>query len=499
MKDGIDGRPDSEAVDRTGVLTHLAVELGRKDALACVGAWFETLDQKGVPGKLAIMLDYYRANAIAGERYGTEWKWEQPTLAREIFSLRRAVNHLEFRQLSVRDRCMCLNNLGNRLRVAGRAIEALAYWSRTLEVEPNFGMAHCNKARILLGYADVLEDREQRTIFYWMAHKEASAALANTALYTHVRDRATVESAKEQKKWIESFLDVDAITKLDPLASEDTAATDEEREYRRWCRENCLYLNLLNDLGPYPVAEWDTIALPVHMVPDDAPYIFDSFFDQMKQEYVSARWLLYEGLTAKIPHFSDRDVFLAAIEPRPALCLAIEKAKTAYRTFYSLFDKVAFFMNEYMALGINESDVSFGRLWREHKDKPIRPQFDLTGNWGFCALYWLAKDFFEKENDEVAEPQARSLKDIRNQIEHKYLRVTATEPPSAPAVGDLAWMVSRRQFGDKAIHLMKCARSALIYLAIGVRFEELRREPNLADPPVEPISPARWLTDSEKV
>jgi len=60
-------------------------------------------------------------------------------------------------------------------------------------------------------------------------------------------------------------------------------------------------------------------------------------------------------------------------------------------------------------------------------------------------------------------------------------------------------MVSRQQLGDKAIHLMKCARSALIYLAIGVRFEEARREPNLADPPVEPIPPARWLTDSEKV
>jgi hypothetical protein len=36
-------------------------------------------------------------------------------------------------------------------------------------------------------------------------------------------------------------------------------------------------------------------------------------------------------------------------------------------------------------------------------------------------------------------------------------------------------------------------------LAIGVRFEELRREPNLADSPLEPISPGRWLTDAEKV
>jgi hypothetical protein len=67
-------------------------------------------------------------------------------------------------------------------------------------------------------------------------------------------------------------------------------------------------------------------------------------------------------------------------------------------------------MNAYMELGISEKQVSFRRLWRADDTKPIRKEFDVTGNnWGFCALYWLAKDFFEKTNDEVAEPQARGL------------------------------------------------------------------------------------------
>ena len=35
-------------------------------------------------------------------------------------------------------------------------------------------------------------------------------------------------------------------------------------------------------------------------VPVDAPPIFASLFDSMKQEFVSARWLLYEGLTMKV-------------------------------------------------------------------------------------------------------------------------------------------------------------------------------------------------------
>ena len=142
------------------------------------------LSKRAFVGKQAILLDYSRANAIAGERYGTQWQWEQPTLAREIFYLRRAVSHQEFRTDSEVTKCMCLNNLGNRLRVAGRVIEALEYWRRALEVQPNFGMALCNRAIILADYAEALEDTGQRALFLWVAHKEASAALAPTALYT---------------------------------------------------------------------------------------------------------------------------------------------------------------------------------------------------------------------------------------------------------------------------------------------------------------------------
>ncbi len=498
MKEGIDGRLDADAVARTCSLTDLAVELGRKDSLACALAWYEALEQKGICGEQAIVLDFSRANAIAGERYGTEWQWEQTTLARELYYLRRAVSHQKFTQIPDVIRCMCLNNLGNRLKVAGRVIEALDYWRRALQVQPNFGMALCNRAETLATYAAALEDTGKRALFLWVAHREASAALAPTALYTDVRDERTREKVKTLKEWIESVVDVDGIAALDPLTWQDTSATEEERDYRHWCLVNCLYLNPSNDLGRYTVATTDSMGLAAHVVPVDAPQTFGSFFDQMKQEYVSARWLLYEGLIVKRPHFSDRDVFLQATEPRPSLSLAIEKVKSAYRISYSLFDKVGFFTNAYMALGIPEREISFRTLWRSGEKKPIRREFDLTSNWGFCALYWLAKDFFEKANDEVAEPQARGLSDIRNYIEHKYLRVTVAESPTVPP-DDLALMVSRQQFESKAMHLLKLARSALIYLAIGVRFEEQRREPSRTGVPVEEIPLAPYLPDAEKM
>ena len=399
MQEGIAGRQDEDAVARTCSLTELSVELRRNDSLACALAWHEALEQKGIRGESAIVLDFSRANAIAGERYGTEWQWEQPTLAREIFYLRRAVSHERFTQIPEILKCKCLNNLGSRLRVAGRAIEALACWRRALDVERNFGMALCNRARILTAYAEALEDTGQRVLFLWVAHKEAAAALAPTAIYTDVRDELTQENVKTLKKWIESVVDVEGMAKIDPLSGQDTAATEEERDYRHWCLINCLYLNPSNDLGPNTVATDDSQGLAAHVVPVDAPHIFESFFDQMKQEYVSARWLLYEGLTVRIPHFSDRDVFVSATEPLPSLSLAIEKIKSAYRTSYSLFDKVGFFINAYMELGIPEKQVSFRTLWRTGDKSPIRSEFDLTGNWGFCALYWLAKDFFEKASE----------------------------------------------------------------------------------------------------
>lgn len=496
MREGIEGRPDDDAFDRTELLAQLAVELGRQDCLECVFAWYEALEHRGIRDELAVHLDASRANAIAGNRYGTQWQWEQPTLARELFYLRRAILNPKFDHVSDIERCKILNNLGNRLQVAGRVIEALDCWRRALEILPNFGMALCNRARYLAAYSQALENESHRTLFLFVAHKEASAAISRTAIYTHPRDLHNRKLAKKLKNEIESLIDLKAMAALNPLTWPDTSTSEQEREYRHWCLTNRLYLNPLNDLGAYTIATYDWLVLPAHVVHVDAPHTFASFFDQIKQEYVSARWMLYEGLTSKVPHLSDKDVHLTLTQPRPALSLAIERVKAAYRTSYSLFDKIGFFVNSYMGLGIQEKKISFREVWHSAAKPRIRKQFDQEQNWAFCALYWLAKDFFEKENDEVAEPQARGLSNIRNCLEHKYLRITADEPTTSPP-GDLALMVSRHQFEVKTTHLLTLARSALIYLSIGVKFEEQRRGPSRTTISIQELPPTLELPDAE--
>src|SRR5207245_1998729 len=91
------------------------------------------------------------------------------------------------------------------------------------------------------------------------------------------------------------------------------------------------------------------------------------FFNQIKQEFVSARYLYYEGLRSKGPHFSDRDVLLYNTLDYPVYSLATEKLRAAFRLAYSLFDKISFFLNHYLQLGHNPNKVSFRGVWCEPK------------------------------------------------------------------------------------------------------------------------------------
>jgi hypothetical protein len=72
------------------------------------------------------------------------------------------------------------------------------------------------------------------------------------------------------------------------------------------------------------------------------------------------------------------------------------------------------------------------------------------------------------------------------------------EPSTSPP-DDLALRVSREQFEAKALHLLGLARSALIYLSIGVGFEERRRQPGRTGVRLEEIPLTPDLPDSEKI
>ena len=123
----------------------------------------------------------------------------------------------------------------------------------------------------------------------------------------------------------------------------------ENAAYRQWCLQHRLFLNPLNDLGNLPIAARDTLGMPaivVHL--DEGPSAL-GFFNQIKQEYVTARYLFYEAARPTSAHFSDKEVSLTDTLDYPAYGLGVERVRVAFRLAYSLFDKIAFYLNYYFA------------------------------------------------------------------------------------------------------------------------------------------------------
>lgn len=199
------------------------------------------------------------------------------------------------------------------------------------------------------------------------------------------------------------------------------------------------------------------------------------------------------------PHFSDRDVTLVDTFDYTAYSLAIEKVKIAFRLAYSLLDKLAFLVNHYFALQVAEHSVSFRTIWYTDQKKAKGIRIDLPiENMALRGLFWLAKDLSENHPGFIhaLEPDARQVAQIRNNLEHKYLKVHefGISPPRSSIEGDgvdahtkLAYSVSRTEFERMTLRLLKTVRCALIYTTFAIRLEETRRR--AVEPPHRRIVP----------
>lgn len=86
------------------------------------------------------------------------------------------------------------------------------------------------------------------------------------------------------------------------------------------------------------------------------------------------------------------------------------------------------------------------------------------------GLFWLSKDLFEDEFQNVTEPDAAFLNKIRNYLEHKYLQLHLEMAPAAQQ--QLGYSMNKTDFEARTLRLLRLARGALIYLSLAVRSEE---------------------------
>ncbi|MGY3235627.1 tetratricopeptide (TPR) repeat protein [Bradyrhizobium sp. USDA 4448] len=478
---------DARAMEALGSLIDLSSDLDRDDGLDKALAWCDELEQRPLKGPDIPTLDYFRANAWHARQRtkhqapNIAWSWDQPEALEQIRFLRRATRHPEFENLDTVRRAQIFTNLANLLNSLGRFVEAVPTWRRALSVNPRFGMALGNRGLGLSEYGRGLYDGGHAEVFLLFAHKDLTAALSPDADYAGYPDDDAQAAFARRQKHIEHLIDCAAVQKSLQMDGYPLGDTSEEQEYRRWVLANGLFLNPLNDLGPHSISARDIFGLPSFTTKMDEPPTLIGLFNQMKQEYISARCMLYEGMEADTPHFADRGVTLPNTLDYPSYSIAVEKVKAAFRIAYSLFDKIAFFLNDYAKLGINPKQIYFKTIWYSNQDwkRGVRKEFLNSRNWPVRGLYWLSRDLFDAELQATAEPDAQELYIIRNCLEHSYLKVHEMLIPLTNRedmwLDRLAFSVQREDFFRRTLRVLRLARAALIYLSLGMHHEERQR------------------------
>lgn len=478
---------DEQALRNLGYLIDLSGDLKRPWGLRWALSAAERLLSAGVDLRTAGVLHYFVANAWSSlrtlqrrdEASGVAFTWVEPEGVEEIANLRLAREALAKAGDSYDLRCQVLTNLGNALSARGRLIEAVEAWDEALRISPRFGMALGNRGMGLEWYASLAYDPGHQLYLLREAHRCLAAATNCADVYptageVFARVRERIEAAvprsalhSEVKPW-----------------SPARQWSAEERGYRTWCAHERLFLNDLNDISVDPIVMADVLGLPSLVTSlDEGPALL-GFFNQIKQEFVTSRLLLYRGIHADDVHFADRDVTLVNTLDYPVYSIAAEEIKLAYRSLYSIFDKLAFFLNDYLELGIPERHIFFKTLWYTHRQpqRGVRPELVARHNTALRALFWLSQDLFAP-GERSSDLAAKKMAEIRQELEHKYLKLHEYHHGVMGRVerhGDvshdrLAYSLGRTEFVDRALQLARLVRAALIYLVFAVRIEEQDR------------------------
>lgn len=482
------------ALNAIGLLVDVSTDLRDEEGLKRAIAWADELRERDLSPPAETRLHYRIANAHSQIRKlswesDDPWVWDDARLEEEILHFRKALNPEGAEAVPKFEEAQIYTNLGNVLSEVGRVIEAIDAWDTALDRKPGFPPARGQIGIELVSYSQAHHDPGHQALFLRMAYDELEAALEGDIHPEMVR------RFESYHRLIENVLTPEALETEPDLYEFSPGESEREEAYREWCLENRLFLNPLNDLGAYPIAARDVLHLPSVTDGDDGRIISCvGLYNHMKQEFVSARYLLYRGIHREEPHFSDRDVTLINTLDYPSHAFSVENVKAAYRISYSIFDKIGFFLNHYFDRGIADHLVSFRTVWESSPHSgTLTPLFDGRENWALRGLYWLSKDLQYKSGmyaEDSLEPGAEELSDVRNALEHRYLKLHSSLW-GGESDDSLAKSLKRDVFEDKAVEMMGRVRASLIYLALAIRQEE-RWKAEEADDPVIPVHLGEW-------
>jgi len=348
-----------------------------------------------------------------------------------------------------------LVNLGNCFDNLGRVIDALECYDQSLRLKPDFGMALGNKGKALFNYAFLCGDHQGT---YTLEAYSLLNSAKNSGIYT--------EAAAGFSYYVK-LIEEEYSNKL-PLKNPPKypgykikTRSKFEKFLVEFCLHNELYLNICAFCQKCDAAIGDTVTIKTMIVPakDPSYLILSAYLNQIKQDYITARFLLilsrYEELNL---NFVDKRVTIINTLDSSIHNIYIQLAKTSFKTFYDILDKIAFLINDYLKLGIPEREIDFTKLWYADKKKTVRSKITNTKNLSLNALFDIHRD--------LDYGVYRQLKDTRNALTHRFVNIRIIQESEDDK------NMTEETLVDRTLKLAKIVSNSIIYLLHFVYVEE---------------------------
>ena len=140
----------------------------------------------------------------------------------------------------------------------------------------------------------------------------------------------------------------------------------------------------------------------------------------------------------------------------------------------------AFFLNDYLQLKINIRSIAFHTIWYEGKQKQnINSIIESLNNNPLRGLYYLSKDFHsDTEYLASTDDDAKELSEIRNCLEHRYVKITQYKNvENIYPYDNFAYQITIDEFERKIEKILHYVREAIIYLSLAVHTNEEQNYP----------------------
>jgi len=481
---------NSQLLDELAKLIDIALDNNDIESIQNLLKQLESISQDSLNQIELSKIAFFKANCYSGIRHsqgvGDLWDWGNPYLEKEIYQLRIARNllsdvPLEEDRTDLRFRAT--TNLANALNHIGRPVEAIDLWDEVLEKSPEFAMSIGNRGHAFYWYGKYLYDSGHQGVFFNESYHQIKLAL-EFGMEEHAQT--------DMQDWLKHLLELHDWENFQFQPEEESRGrTKHEKLYRTWCLNHKLFLNPLNDLWKDDISANDVFTLPPIMTKiEDAtngspPEVY-GIYNQLKQEYISARYILFDAVneSQQKVHFSDKRVVLYDMLDYREYRLWVEKVKMAFLSVYAIFDKIAYLINDYWKLNLPAKRINFKGCW--YRNNKLFPAFRGSTNLPLRGLYWISKEFTgEKEKNNPLQPDAWHVSEIRNHIAHKYLKVFSglvdAEQLRKSKGHEWEYSINDTELVDQTLKLLSLARSALIYVSLAIQDEERTKKNKVGD------------------